>query len=209
MADAAIAADFHQALDIQGNFAAQIALHLQVVLDIFAQLADFIFGKILHARVGIHLGFLEDLLGHRRPNAKDVRQTNLDALFSGQVNTRNTCHVLVTPPNDSVVGNRRFSRRPGQGVDHLSGKGAKRRAAGPLKGAPGFRPQPRRIFLWTKPCRSRRLCIGRAAARRRLGLQWEQGRYLFGPCGPGNAVLSVRRSFPGVQNGAPAADRAG
>ena len=102
MADAAVAADFHQALDIQGDFAAQIAFHLQVMFDIFAQLAHIVFTQVLDPGVGIHFGHFKDLLAHGRADAVNVSQANLDALLSGQVNTRNTCHVLVTPPNDSV-----------------------------------------------------------------------------------------------------------
>ena len=56
MADAAVAADFHQALDIQGDFAAQIAFHLQVMFDLFAQLAHVGFTQGLHPGVRIHFG---------------------------------------------------------------------------------------------------------------------------------------------------------
>ena len=77
----------------------------------YSQLAHVRFAQVLDPGIGIHFGNFEDLLAHRRADAEDVGQANLDALFSGQVNTRNTCHVLVTPPNDSVVGMRPLSLR--------------------------------------------------------------------------------------------------
>ena len=83
--------------------------YLQVMFDIFAQLAHIRFAQVLDPGIGIHFSNIENLLAHRRPDAEDVGQANFDALFSGQVNTRNTCHVLVTPPNDSVVGMRPLS----------------------------------------------------------------------------------------------------
>ena len=52
MTQAAIAADLHQALDVHGNFAAQVALYLDVVVNVVAQLADIILGQILDAVQG-------------------------------------------------------------------------------------------------------------------------------------------------------------
>ena len=98
MTHTAIAADFHQTLDVQGDFAAQIAFHLQVVLDVVAQLADVVFGEILDAGVGVNADFRKHLLRGRQANTVDVGQADLNALFSGQVHTCNACHVLNAPP---------------------------------------------------------------------------------------------------------------
>ena len=49
MPKSAIAADFHEALDVHGNFAAEVALHLYVMVDIIAQGTDFAFGQVLNA----------------------------------------------------------------------------------------------------------------------------------------------------------------
>ena len=99
MTHAAIAADFHKALDIERYVTAQVALHLEVMLNVFAQLADFVLGEILYAGVRIDAGFGNNLLGSGQADAIDVGQAYFHALLSGQVNARNTCHVLVTPPN--------------------------------------------------------------------------------------------------------------
>ena len=67
MTKAAIAADLHQTLDVHGNFATQIALHLQVMVDIVAQLGNIFFGQILNARVGIDAGRLDNVVGDVGP----------------------------------------------------------------------------------------------------------------------------------------------
>ena len=53
MTDAPVAADFHEAFDVQGYFTAKVALHLDVMFDILAQLVDLLFGEILYAGIGI------------------------------------------------------------------------------------------------------------------------------------------------------------
>ena len=96
MTNATIAADFHQALDVQRNLTAQVALHLQVLFDVVTQLGDFVLGKVLHAGIGADFGSGKDFLGRSQANAEDVSQADLHTLFSGQVNARNTCHVWYT-----------------------------------------------------------------------------------------------------------------
>ena len=96
MADAAIAADLHHALDVQRNIAAQIAFDLQIVLDVFTDLVDILLGQVLHAGVRVDAGSGENLLRGFHADAEDVRQSDFDPLLTRQVNARNTCHYL--PP---------------------------------------------------------------------------------------------------------------
>ena len=98
MTHASVAADFHKTLDIERNLTAEITLHLQVVFDIFSELRHVGLRKILHADIRIDAGLLQDLVGSHSADTKDVGQSDFDALFSGQVNTRNTCHCASTPP---------------------------------------------------------------------------------------------------------------
>ena len=98
MTHAAIAADFHKTLDIEGNLTAEVALHLQVVLDIVSQLRNLGLGQVLDAGVRVDAGLAEDFIGSGSADAKDIGQPNFDALLSGQVNARNTCHCASTPP---------------------------------------------------------------------------------------------------------------
>ena len=52
---AAVAAQIHQALDVHGGVAAQIAFHQEVAVDDFADLDDFGFGQIAHPALGIEM----------------------------------------------------------------------------------------------------------------------------------------------------------
>ncbi len=92
MTDAAVAADFHQTLDVHGNLAAEVAFHLHMVLDVFTKLADFVFGKVLDAGIRVDLGGGQDFLGGSHADAVDVGKPDFHTLFSGQVHARNTCH---------------------------------------------------------------------------------------------------------------------
>ena len=62
MPQAAIAADLHQALDVHGNLSAQIALYLDVVVNVVAQLTDIFLSQILHAGVGVDARVLDDIV---------------------------------------------------------------------------------------------------------------------------------------------------
>ena len=98
MTDAAVAADFDKALDVQRNFAAKIAFHLDIVVDILSELVDVRFGEIAHARIGVHAACGNDITRGFAADAINIGQANLHALVSGQVYTRNTCHMGSTPP---------------------------------------------------------------------------------------------------------------
>ena len=94
MAQAAVAADFYQALDIQADLTAQVALDVVVAVDNLTQLGGFFFGQVLDAGVRIDTGLGKDLVGRLAANAEDVGQADLHALLAGKVNTGNTCHTL-------------------------------------------------------------------------------------------------------------------
>ena len=83
MTDAAIAADFHKALDVEGNFAAKLALHAYVVIDIFSQLGYVVFVEILHPRVGIDARLRQDLFGRSQTDTVNIGKTDFYSLFSG------------------------------------------------------------------------------------------------------------------------------
>ena len=87
MTDATVAADLHQALDVQRNFTTEVTFDLQVVLDVIAQLADVGLGEILHASVGVDAHFRQHLLRSLQTDAVDVGQAVLHSLFTGHVNT--------------------------------------------------------------------------------------------------------------------------
>ena len=63
-----------------------------MVLDVITKLADFVFGKVLDAGIGVDLGGGQDFLGGSHADAVDVGKPDFHTLFSGQVHARNTCH---------------------------------------------------------------------------------------------------------------------
>ena len=97
--DAAIAADFHEPLDVLGGLLAEIALDLVLVLDRLADPGYLVLGEVLDARVPVDLGGLQDLSGARPADAEDVGQADFDALVRGKVDTCDTshCEFLFSP----------------------------------------------------------------------------------------------------------------
>jgi hypothetical protein len=67
VADAPVAADLLQALDVHRHLAPQIALDPVVAVDDLTQLCHLDFGQIPDTRVGADLGLLEDPLLLVRP----------------------------------------------------------------------------------------------------------------------------------------------
>ena len=92
MTEAAVAADLHEALDVLGNLAVQVALHLDVLLDVVAQLGQIVLREVLDADVGIHAGFGEDLFGGGQTDTVDVGQADFNALVARKVDTNKTSH---------------------------------------------------------------------------------------------------------------------
>ena len=96
MAQAAIAADLHQALDVHAHLTAKVALHLEVMVNVITDFTDVLLGQILDAGVRVDAGRLNDLIGDVVADAVDVRQGNLDSLLTGKVDACDTCHVLFS-----------------------------------------------------------------------------------------------------------------
>ena len=74
MAQAAIAAEVHQALDVHRRLAAQIALDLVVAVDRFADLQDFGVGQLVDAALGRDADLLDDLLGELRCRCRECTE---------------------------------------------------------------------------------------------------------------------------------------
>jgi hypothetical protein len=94
VAHAAVAANFRQALDVQSNFTAEVALDGVVLIDDITQRSLLILGEILHTGVRVHIGQLQNVVRAFSANTENISQSDLDSLFAGQVNTSNTCHIL-------------------------------------------------------------------------------------------------------------------
>src|SRR5205807_3262185 len=63
MAQAAIAAQIHQPLDVQAHLAAEVALDLVALLERLADAVDLVLGEVLGPLIGIDLRLLADLSG--------------------------------------------------------------------------------------------------------------------------------------------------
>src|SRR5699024_3893034 len=96
VADAAVAADLGQALDVHRHVAAQVALHGVLVANDLTQLGLVLLGQVLHAGVRVDSGLGQDLVGAGAPNAVDISEADLNSLLSRQVNTGNTSHSYST-----------------------------------------------------------------------------------------------------------------
>jgi len=89
MADAAVAIDRLEALQIALQLAAKIAFDDDAILaDRADDRADLLGRKIFRANVRIDVGLLEDALGGLRADAVDVGQRRFDAFVAGNINSK-------------------------------------------------------------------------------------------------------------------------
>src|ERR1041384_8284297 len=88
MADAAIALDALQALQVDAQFTAQIAFDdILAFLDRMHDLRKLILIEVLGADARVDLRASEDLLRVDRADAVNVAERNVDALLAGNINT--------------------------------------------------------------------------------------------------------------------------
>jgi hypothetical protein len=93
VSQAAIAADFHEPLDVHGNSLAQIAFHHAISLDYVSDPDDLIFREILHFGGDFHVCLLANV---RRPAPADavyVCESDLHPLVDGQIHPRDSSQV--------------------------------------------------------------------------------------------------------------------
>src|SRR6476661_1261638 len=79
VAHAAIAADFHQPLDVHRDLLAEIAFDAALLLDDAADLPHVVLGEVLHADIAADPGFLENQVRAHAPDAEDVGETDFNA----------------------------------------------------------------------------------------------------------------------------------
>src|SRR3954451_13423933 len=97
MTHAAIAVDFHEALDVEADVLAEIAFDFALIRNHLPDLADVVFGKILDAGVRADGRFRQDVFRARPADAVDIRQADFDPLVQWKVHTCNTCHCSLSP----------------------------------------------------------------------------------------------------------------
>ena len=101
MAQATVGPDLHQALDVLGALAAQVAFDGEVVVDRVAELGDLVLCEIADVGVRRDLEVVEQPVGGRATDSVDVRETDLDALVERDVDPGDTCLLYTSPsPRD-------------------------------------------------------------------------------------------------------------
>src|SRR5690606_22881511 len=95
MTQAAVAAQVHQSLDGDADFAAQVAFD-DVLADFGAQALDFRLGQVTDLGRRGHVGGLANLLRPGAADAIDALQPHPDVLVGRQVDACNTRHDAIS-----------------------------------------------------------------------------------------------------------------
>ena len=98
MAQAAIAAQIHQPLDVHGHFAAQVALDHEVAVDRLADLQHLSVGQLVHAPLVGDADLGADVLRELGTDAMDILQRDHHALLRRYVNACDASHDLSPSP---------------------------------------------------------------------------------------------------------------
>src|ERR1019366_153134 len=94
VAQTAIGAQVHQALDVDRDLAAQIAFDHVVAVDRLADLQHFRVGELRDATLGRDVNLVANLLGLLRTDAVDVLQRDDHAFVGGNVDASYTSQAL-------------------------------------------------------------------------------------------------------------------
>src|SRR6185503_11823445 len=101
---AAVAADLREALDRLGALPPQVALDLEVRVDVGAELRDLVVGQVLDLLVGIEAELRADLLRGRLADPVDVGQADLEPLLVGEVDAGDACQIGSPSPAVACAG---------------------------------------------------------------------------------------------------------
>src|SRR5262245_42815419 len=96
MAQAAIAAEIHQTLDVDTDLAAQVAFDEIVAVDHFADLQHFLVGELADAAIQRDLHLLHDLASALLADAMDILKRDHHALVGRDIDAGNTGHGLLS-----------------------------------------------------------------------------------------------------------------
>src|SRR3712207_4262490 len=94
MAQAAVAGEVHQPLDVHRGLAAKVALDIVVAVDRLADVQDLLVGQVLDPlfRRDAELG--DDVLGRGLADSVDIGERDFHALVGGDVHPGDTSHSL-------------------------------------------------------------------------------------------------------------------
>jgi len=92
MPHSSVTATINEALHVELNFPPEIALHLVLLVNDAAEMADLLLRKVLDLNLWSNLGACQDLVAQRRTDAVNVLQGYLDWFALGKVNPCDACH---------------------------------------------------------------------------------------------------------------------
>jgi hypothetical protein len=96
MADAAVAVDGLEALEIGGDVTTEVAFDVPLpVRDDVENLVELLLGEVRSAHVGVKAGVLDDEAGPRGTDAVDVTKREGDLLLRRDVDTKQTWHGKI------------------------------------------------------------------------------------------------------------------
>src|SRR5690606_29999120 len=83
--------------DVDLDLTTEITLDLEVLLDPVADRDELLVAEVLDSGVRVDAGRFECLAGARTANAENVGQCDLDALLARQIDSNETCHLVMVP----------------------------------------------------------------------------------------------------------------
>ncbi len=92
MPHSSVAATINEALHVELSFPPEVALHLILLVNDAAEMADLLLRKVLDLNLWSNLGAYQDLLAQRRTDAVNVLQSYLDWFALGKVYPCDSCH---------------------------------------------------------------------------------------------------------------------
>ena len=96
VANATIATDIHQALDVQLNLGTEVSLYLVFSTDDFTDLSGLVIGPILYFKISVNSGLIQNLSRTTTAYTIDIGQSDFASLVLRQIDTNNSyCHIFV------------------------------------------------------------------------------------------------------------------
>ena len=102
MTQTAVAAQVHQAFNVNTDFTAKFAFDMIFMVNQFTQFQNFIIRQLAYAAGVCDVQFPADFAGQCPADAVDIRQSDNHALVRRNIYTSNTCQVLSPITNQNL-----------------------------------------------------------------------------------------------------------
>ena len=97
MTEATVGTDFHEPLDVHGDFLAEIAFDAMLLFNDLANMVDLVVVQFANLGVETDAGRGQNLAGLRAPDAIDIGKGDFDSLIRRKIHAGDTRH-LRNPP---------------------------------------------------------------------------------------------------------------